>query len=42
MKKLIAIIMLILLLMSVPGICRAVRAYKEDMNKIILEIDNFY
>jgi len=42
MRKLIAMIMFILLLMSIPGICGAVRAYKADMNKIILEIDNFY
>ena len=30
MKKLIAMIMFILLLASIPGICGAVRAYKED------------
>ena len=30
MKKLIAMIMFILLLASLPGICGAVRAYKED------------
>lgn len=30
MKKLIALIMFILLLVSIPGICGAVRSYKED------------
>lgn len=30
MKKLIAMIMFILLLASIPGICGAVRAYKDD------------
>ena len=30
MKKLIAMIMFILLLMSIPGICGAVNAYKEE------------
>ena len=34
MKKLIAMIMFILLLMSIPGICGAVRAYKEDAGQI--------
>lgn len=30
MKKLIAMIMFILLLTSIPGICGAMRAYKAD------------
>ena len=31
MKKLIAMIMFILLLASIPGICGAVNAYKKDV-----------
>ena len=30
MKKLISFILLIMLLLSIPGICGAVRAYKYD------------
>ena len=37
MKKLIAMIMFILLMASIPGICGAVRAYKEDA-KLYMDI----